>query len=271
VNPVDKRRVGLAFSRGAATYDEHAHLQRGAADRLVGLALPVAGAVRSLLDVGSGTGSLLARMGGILPGAALAGVDLAPGMAGAARERAPEARLAVGDAEALPFRAASFDLVLSTSTLQWLPRLEPAFAEARRVLTPGGTLGVALFGGETLWELRRAWRAALPSGAPDGLHRFHAAAAVRAALLEAGLAPLHLESERVVERHAHPLDLLRSLRSLGAGNATPGGTAAGRGLGARAALVRMASAYLAAHDGPDGVPATWEIVYALARKPPTPG
>jgi malonyl-CoA O-methyltransferase len=76
----------------------------------------------------------------------------------------------------------------------------------------------------------------------------------------------------VVEWHADPLALLRSIRAIGAGNAAPGAAAAaGGGLAARAALSRMAGAYRAAHGGPQGVPATWDIVYAVARKPPTCG
>jgi malonyl-CoA O-methyltransferase len=268
VNPVDKRRVGRAFTRGAASYDAHAGVQRHAAERLLALALPEARGARRALDVGCGTGALLARLGALLPGAAVCGVDLAPGMARAARGRAPAAAIAVGDAEALPFGEGAFDLVLSSSALQWLPRLEPAFAEARRALAPGGLLAVALFAGDTLRELRAAWRAALPPGAPDGLHRFHPERAVGAALVEAGFVPVRVLAELAVERHATPLDLLRSLRSLGAGNAVPG-RALGGGLGARAAVARMSAAYQAAHGGAGGVPATWEIVYALGRKPPT--
>jgi hypothetical protein len=45
--------------------------------------------------------------------------------------------------------------------------------------------------------------------------------------------------------------------------------ALGAGLAARAAVARMSEAYVAAHGGGGGVPATWGIVYALGRKPPT--
>jgi malonyl-CoA O-methyltransferase len=260
---LDKGRVARAFSRGAAAYDEHARVQRRAIERLLALALPAAPAPRRVLDVGAGTGNLLAQLAETLPGAALAGVDLAPGMALAAQERAPGAGLAVGDAELLPFRAGAFDLVVSTSMLQWLATLEPAFREARRVLAPGGLVGVALFGGETLCELREAWRAAAPAQ-PDRTHRFHSAEEVARALAAAGLERVEIERERVVERYADVPSLLRALRRIGAnGNVTP----ATAGLGGRAALERMMQAYAARHGGPEGIPATWEIVYALARSP----
>ncbi|HEX9291233.1 MAG TPA: methyltransferase domain-containing protein [Anaeromyxobacteraceae bacterium] len=265
-NAVDKRKVRRAFSRGAAEYDAHALVQRRAVDRLLVLTLPRAGTPGHVLDVGAGTGTLLERLAAAFPGAAISGVDLAPGMARAARDRASRALLSVGDAEALPFRSGCFDLVLSTSTLQWLPHLEPALAEAHRVVAPGGTVAVALFGGATLHELRGAWREALPAGAADRTHRFRTEREVGAALVEAGLAVEVLATERVVERHAHPVALLKALKRIGAGNASPdrGGAP---GLGARGALARMSAIYEARHGGADGVLATWEIVYAVARRP----
>jgi malonyl-CoA O-methyltransferase len=274
VNRVDKDRVRRSFSRGAAEYDAHAVVQRRAVDRLLELALPATAPPRRVLDVGYGTGALLARLAGIFPGAALAGIDLAPGMALAARRRPIRAWLGLGDAEALPFRAGTFDLVVSTSTLQWLPRLERALCEARRVLAPGGTLAVAFFGGDTLHELRGAWRAAV-GDAPDHSHHFHAERDLAAALAAAGLASRVLTSDRLVERHAHPIDLLHALKRIGAGNAAPRGRCAagasscrnGCGMGARGALERMASIYRTRHGGPDGVPATWDILYAVACRP----
>ncbi len=269
MNSVDKARVRRAFSRGAAEYDAHAIVQRRAMDRLLELALPAVSEPRRILDVGAGTGALLARLAGTFPGALLAGVDLAAGMAHAARRRSASAHVSVGDAEGLPFRAGAFDLVLSSSTLQWLPRLEPALAEACRVLTPGGVVAIALFGGATLHELHGAWRAALAGGAPDRCHHFHGERDIAAALAGAGLASDTLTSERIVERHAHPLALLRALKRIGAGNASAEIGQAGStcGLGARGALERMARAYQARHGGPDGVAATWEVLYAVARRP----
>ncbi len=272
---VDKARVGKAFTRGAAVYDEHAAVQRHAIERSLEL-LPRELAPRRVLDVGAGTGLLLARLAARLPDASLTGVDLAHGMASTARGRCHRAALAQGDAEALPFRAGAFDLVLSTSTFQWLPSLGRAFGEAARVLRPGGVLAVALFGGATLFELRAAWRDALPSGAADRTHDFHRTEDVAAAVRGAGLELEELLSDRIVERHPDPLSLLRSLKRIGAGNASGsdglgGFGPAGPGLSARGTLHAMARLYAARHGGGgggEGVPATWEIVYAVARKRP---
>ena len=44
----------------------------------------------------------------------------------------------IGTAEDLPFGDASFDVIVSDATLEHLPDIEQALAEARRVLRPGG-------------------------------------------------------------------------------------------------------------------------------------
>ena len=181
-----------------------------------------------------------------------------------------QARFIVGDAEGLPFKGGAFDLVLSSSTLQWMPRLEPALAEAHRVLAPGGVVAIALFGGATLHELRGAWREALPVGAPDRSHHFHCERDLAAALARAGLAADALTSERILST-----TLIRSRccrRSSASAPATRLPIPFRESLfsprpGRRGTLERMARAYQASHGGPDGVPATWDILYAIAHRP----
>jgi malonyl-CoA O-methyltransferase len=260
LNRVDKGRVRSAFSRGAAAYDARAAAQRLVQERVLALASEVAPAPCRVLDVGAGTGALLARLRAARPGVAAAAVDLAPGMCDAARASLPGALVARADAEALPFRAGTFDLVLSTSTFQWLPRLGPALAEARRVLAPEGTLCLALFGERTLRELRDAWRASANGAAESRLHRFFSKDEIAGALAAAGLAPGAVFEEDLVERHPDAAAVLRSLKAIGASSAVPGR----RGLGGRTATVAMLRRYDQRHGGPGGVPATYHVVYAVA-------
>lgn len=261
-NRVDKRRVRAAFSRSAGAYDGRAEVQRIVQDRMVALLDEAAPGARRALDVGAGTGALLARLLAARPGLAAAAVDLAPGMAATARARLGVAAVAAGDAEALPFRAGAFDLVVSTSTFQWLTRLEPALAEARRVLVPGGTLAVALFGARTLQELKGAWRDAAGPERGARTHRFFSRGEVAEALAAAGLSIRAVIEEELTEHHPDARAVLRALKAIGAGRAVPG---AG-GLGGRRATLEMLRRYDERHRGPAGVPATWHVVYALAAR-----
>lgn len=101
---------------------------------------------RRLLDVGCGDGTLLRAL---MRRGARAGVGLEPSAAQLERARSgpPLDGLAFqqGQGEALPFAAASFDLVIFFNSLHHLPlsALERALAEAARVLDRGGLLYVA--------------------------------------------------------------------------------------------------------------------------------
>ncbi len=94
------------------------------------------------LDVATGTGALalLAARGG----AAVTGVDLAPGLIETARRLAAEegldVRFEVGDAEALPVEDASFAAVSSSMGLIFAPDHAAVAQELARVTAPGGRI-----------------------------------------------------------------------------------------------------------------------------------
>lgn len=96
-----------------------------------------------VLDVGCGTGTLLADVRRRWPAASLRGVDPAEGMLAVARGRLPDADLQVAGAEKLPYGSATVDLVLSTTSFgQWRDQVA-GLREAARVLRPGGWCLVA--------------------------------------------------------------------------------------------------------------------------------
>lgn len=101
------------------------------------------GDVPVTLDLACGEG----RMSRLLAarGYRMAGVDSAPGMVrlAAAHEESP-GQVLNADAAALPFRAASFDLVIAYMCLHDIDAMPAAVAEAGRVLRPGGLLCAAI-------------------------------------------------------------------------------------------------------------------------------
>ncbi len=101
-----------------------------------------------ILDVGCGTGEISSRLAAELPGATVVGVDVLERSVALARSRhgalAPRLSFAQGDAYALAFPDASFDLVVCRHVLQSIPHAERVVAELRRVARPGAWLHLLL-------------------------------------------------------------------------------------------------------------------------------
>ena len=95
---------------------------------------------RRVLDVGTGTGAAARLAAARWPAAEVTGVDASGGMIAEARRLGSE-RYDVGDASALPYPDASFDLVT-------LNNMIPFFDELARVTEPGGIVVVAFSLGE---------------------------------------------------------------------------------------------------------------------------
>ena len=101
---------------------------------------------RRVLEVGCGTGTLVMMIKHLYPGAEVVGLDPDPKALSRAQRQAQQEGLSIkfdqGYSKALPYPAASFDRVFSSFMFHHLPvdQRERTLREARRVLTPGGSL-----------------------------------------------------------------------------------------------------------------------------------
>ncbi len=141
-----------------------------------------------VLDAGCGDGAHATRAA--REGADVVGLDRSQSMLEAARARGPSAGAVVtwcqGDARALPFRDASFDLVLAVTALCFVSEPLVALKEMSRVLRPGGVLVVGELGRWSLWAVRRRFRGWLGDQFWKTAH-FWTAAELRDILTGAGL------------------------------------------------------------------------------------
>ncbi len=274
----DARQVRRAFSRSAASYDAAARLQHAVEARLLEsldyLDDPVLKreAPQRVLDLGCGTGRASIAMQKRWPKAELVSLDLAWPMLRQAREAAkrsagwlsnPFARRPAqvcADARALPLAEASVDVLFSNLCLQWVEDLDALFAGFRRVLKPHGLLLVSTFGPETLWELREAFAHA--DEAPH-VSPFADIAGFGDALVRAGFHQPVLDREEETTHYQDLPALMREQRAIGATNAL---ASRRHTLTGRARFAAAADAY-EAHRGAHGLPATWEIITAMAWAP----
>lgn len=247
-----------SFDRAATTYDAAAVVQRTVCERLLEelTALDRPGDPQALLDAGCGTGYGAQLLRQRWPAAHITGVDFAPAML--ARARREIACCCAADIEKLPFANARFDLWWSSLTIQWCDA-DAVFGEAARVLVPGGRLGVSTLGPQTFAELRAAFAAVDPH---RHTLRFSAPELICRALAHAGLSKVELQREQHTVHYPDLKTLLRAVKAVGAHNVGPGGRS---GMMGREAWRQLEQAY-EQHRVPAGLPASYDVILAFARK-----
>jgi ubiquinone/menaquinone biosynthesis C-methylase UbiE len=148
------RTPDLASDLGAVKSKQHAAWSSGDY-ALIGATLQIVGeSLCEALDVRSGQGVLdvAAGNGNVTLAAArrwceVTSTDYVPALLERGRARAAADGLTIAfkeaDAEALPFKDNSFDIVVSTFGVMFTPNQDKAAAEMLRVCKPGGKIGLA--------------------------------------------------------------------------------------------------------------------------------
>ena len=260
-NCINRLQVRQHFSWHAREYDRFALVQQRVANRLSEFLFAQENSWERALEIGCGTGLLSRRVVRRFPDLPIVLSDLAHGMSQTTAELLPDKQICDADAESLPFRDNTFDLVLSSSVYQWVDDLQGAFGEVTRVLRPGGLFVLALFGEKTLYELRTSHQQALTAKPSHGQNFYSREQILQA--LGKSLMPFSLESEFEIEWHSSVPDLLRNLKKIGAQNSNRNRPA---GLASRQVMQEMMAYYHREFGSPRGIPATYEVVYLLARR-----
>lgn len=260
----DRALVAWRRQRAARSAAEHAFLLDRVAEDFAERLSIVRRRFPTVLDLGAANGAVGRAITGIAGVELVISTDLSPGLIG---QNSGRLRV-VADEEALPFRDASLDLVVSGLSLQLVNDLPGALVQIRRAMKPDGLLLAALLGGATLHELREAWllaEAEIEGGASPRVAPFADVRELGGLLQRAGFALPVVDSDVVRVAYATPLDLMRDLKAMGGSNALHERR---RRPVRRATLLRAAEIYAERFSRADGrVEATFEIVTLTAWVP----
>ena len=259
----DRQRVRLNRARAAAGFASADFLVREVADRLADRLEDIRRTFPLALDLGCHRGEfgqVLAGRGGI---ERLIQADLAPEMAALAGGSAVAC-----DEELLPFAEGSLDAVFSCLSLHWVNDLPGALIQIRRALKPDGLFLAALFGGETLVELRQAWLEAesiVEGGAGPRVSPFADLRDAAGLLQRAGFALPVADADRLTVTYPNALALMRELKAMGEANAQ---IERRRSPTRRDTLAAAAALYQQRFAEPDGrVRATFQVIHMIGWAP----
>ena len=174
----------------------------------------------------------------------------------------------VAEEEWLPFAPHSFDVVLSNLSLHSANDLPGALIQARQALRPDGLFLAALFGGETLVELRQVLMEAELAETGGVSPRVAPMVGVREAgmlMQRAGFALPVIDSDRITVSYGDLFALMRDLRGMGESNVLADRL---RRPASRMVFARAAADYASRFTGADGrLQATFEVIFLTGWAP----
>jgi malonyl-CoA O-methyltransferase len=285
---IDKNAVARCFGKAAASYDQHAILQRLSSDRLL-QCLPStsnssdkdnaankgnATRYNTTVDLGCGSGALLPTLRNCSH--QLFAVDLSFGMLVHAKQKmhrkkeaqalqSPQDKLTPpiywlnADAEALPLLSSSIDLCVSNLALQWCDDLATPLIEASRCLKQGGLMLFSTLVAGSLDELTQSWSAV---NAHRHVNRFLSEGEIKTALLKSGLSVETFQVEIQTMYYSSVKEVMQSLKGIGANHVHDKDTKPTT----QGELRAFKANYETLRDNQGLLPLSYKLAYCLLRK-----
>ena len=264
---LDKKTTRQHFERAAKSYDAAAVLQEEVARRICERLDYIKLQPKRVLDVGSGTGFLSKDLVKRYPKAQTISLDIALNMAKICKKGggwvnnwfgSAKLQAVCADAEQLPFKSDSIDLIVSSLMLQWSNDLSKTFAGFHSVLAPNGLLLFSTFGPDTLKELRQSWAVVDDSPHTSSFIDMHE---IGDALLQAGFINPVTDMEMITMTYADVRQLMRDIKNIGASNTD---SQRSKGLMGKQKFKAFEQAYEQFKTVDGLYPASWEVIYGHA-------
>lgn len=176
-------------------------------------------------------------------------------------------RQVLSDEETLPFEANTFDLVLSSLSMHWINDLPGVLAQINNILKPDCAFVGAMFGGDTLFELRTSLQLAEQErrgGISPHVSPLADVRDVGGLLQRAGFKMLTVDVDDIIVDYPDTFALMQDMQAMGESNAV-----LGREMGGiqRDVLLANDAIYRELHGNEDGsIPATFRMIYMIGWK-----
>ena len=171
--------------------------------------------------------------------------------------------------ETLPYEANSFDAVLSSMSLHWVNDLPSLLASINSVLKPDAPFIAAMFGGDTLYELRASLQLAdleRRGGVQPHISPLADVKDIGGLLGKAGFKLLTVDVDDIIVEYPDTFALMQDIQAMGEGNAI---LKSGGGPMSKDVLLANEAIYRELHckeDEKDRIPATFRIIYMIGWK-----
>lgn len=252
-----QRLASLDWARGRFLFEE-------VSDRLADRMLDVDRSFETVLDLGCHDGALGKHLNASGRVSTLVSADVSVDLLS---DQMSAPRI-VADEEMLPFAAQSFDLIGSVLSLHWVNDLPGSLIQIARCLKADGLFLGAMFGAETLKELKECLVAAeleVKGGISPRVSPFVDVRDAGSLLQRAGFALPVTDTDTLTFKYQNAFALMQELRAMGETNAL---FERPKIFTSRRILFRAAELYQEKFQDEDGlIPATFQIVYLAGWAP----
>lgn len=169
--------------------------------------------------------------------------------------------------ESLPYGSNTFDAVLSSLSMHWINDLPSTLRQINNILKPDAPLLAAMFGGDTLFELRTSLQLAdqeRRGGVSPHISPFADIRDIGGLLQKAGFKMLTIDLDDIVVNFPDTFSLMQDLQDMGENNAI---IAKDPVAIKRDVLLASEGIYHELYGNKDGtIPATFRVIYMIAWK-----
>ncbi|CAG8062131.1 unnamed protein product [Penicillium olsonii] len=174
----------------------------------------------------------------------------------------------IPDLESLPYAPNSFDAVLSSLSIHWVNDLPALLEQVNTILKPDAPFIAAMFGGDTLYELRGSLQLAdmeRRGGVSPHISPLADVKDVGSLLTRAGFKMLTVDVEDIVVEFPDTFALMKDLQAMGENNAIMNRDQAPL---SRDVLLANEAIYRTLHmeEGAPGIPATFRLIFMIGWK-----
>ncbi|KND03452.1 uncharacterized protein SPPG_00935 [Spizellomyces punctatus DAOM BR117] len=244
------------------------YLKDEVADRLVDRLLDIKRRFSKVIDLGSGAGHIIKFVDSDMMDKLIM-YDMSEKLLYRDKDieyEVPTERIA-GDEESLPFEENSVDAIMSSLSMHWVNDIPGTLIQAQRALKPDGVFIGAMFGGDTLYELRTSLQLAeidREGGVSPHISPMTDVRDVANLLQRAGFNLITVDVDEIAVNYPSMFELMDDLRAMGESNAI----AARKPYISRDTLMAAAATYKEIYGNDDGsVPATFQVIYMIGWKP----
>ena len=254
---IDKK-IRKAFSDAAYHYDVLTDLHKEIGRELAAKVIKLENA-DSILDIGMGTGWLTNKLKFYFPESLIVGMDFAPGMIDAAKEKNEGFQIVAADCHHLPFGENVFDIIISNLTFQWTD-LHASLANVDKALKSDGRFVITMFGFKTFHELFLSLEAVSPQDRPLSIYRLPMHSQVSEIMQRLKFKDVVCNYEYIKVRYSDMFSILRWIKGIGANSLE-------RNFYVGKDLLEKANDYYDLHFKDKlGVYATFEVLWIEGRK-----